>query len=224
MKKGEVLGKKTNRKKKLIKKIQEKEKIENYPKNLKIIQELPKDPSFSSDFVIFNSINNILTVVYHTKYNSIISYDLKNNQYINEIKVESFENFFKYKYDKKNKMDLLLVDSFSFLKLFNFNTLECIFSINKKSEPFSLSTFLNDNDDIYIIFYHKNNEPSNDIKNNKTELFDLNGKKKEELNFISKDILYLETFYDIKTSKTYIISYNNSEDFIKSYDYNEKKV
>ncbi len=80
MKKGEVLGKKTNRKKKLIKKIQEKEKIEkNYPKNLKIIQELPKDPSVSSDFVIFNSINNILTVVYHTKYNSIISYDLKNN-------------------------------------------------------------------------------------------------------------------------------------------------
>ncbi len=60
---------------------------------------------------------------------------------------------------------------------------------------------------IYIIFYHKNNEPSNDIKNNKTELFDLNRKKKEELNFISKDILYLETFYNIKTSKTYIIFY-----------------
>ena len=31
---------------------------------------------------------------------------------------------------------------------------------------------------IYIIFYHKNKEPSNDIKNNKTELFNLNGKKR----------------------------------------------
>ena len=58
-----------------------------YPKKLFDFRDLIEDNI--SDFIVFNSINDILTLIYCNKNNSIISYDLITNKKIIEVKREN---------------------------------------------------------------------------------------------------------------------------------------
>ena len=61
-------------------------------------------------FIIFNSINNILCLIYPNERYSIISYDLINKKKINEIKNahNEFISTFRHIVDKENKRDLII--------------------------------------------------------------------------------------------------------------------
>ena len=63
-----------------------------------------------NSFCVFNSINNILYLVYTSKNNSIIFYDLNNFKKINEIKSFQKDIISSYRHisDIKNKRDLIM--------------------------------------------------------------------------------------------------------------------
>ena len=131
----------------------------SHPETISYLKDVTKD-SFSyfyldNTFLVFNSIFNILTIIYGTKEKSIISYDLIENQKINEIKNAHNELItnFRYMYEIKNKRDLVISLSYdNNIKLWNYNNLECLISIEniyKNGYLFSAS-FLSDNNILYI--------------------------------------------------------------------------
>ena len=107
-------------------------------------------------FSIFNSIYDILFLVYSTEINSIIFYNLIDNKKIVEIK-NAHQNYitnFRHYLDISNKRDLIISISLeNNIKLWNANNYECLLNIeniNKIGKLFS-ACFLNDNNQIYII-------------------------------------------------------------------------
>ena len=193
----------------------------NSDNEIKILDKLSIN-SFS-DILIFNSIDNILYAVYSGN-KSIICYNIIDNKKINEIKntFNSNDIFFKYYLDKKNKKDLFLTISCLELnvKLWKINDLECLLNIEKIYEEGCISSacFLNENNKMYIITSNYNL----DYNSEPIKVYDLNGNKIEEINDSKKDgIFCIESYYDNKLSKNYIITCNKG--FIKSYDFNENK-
>ena len=89
-----------------------------HPERITYLKDITKD-SFSyfyldNTFVVFTSINNILTLIYTTKDKSIVSFDLIDNKKINTIKgahKELITNL-RHNLDKTNKKDLLLSISY----------------------------------------------------------------------------------------------------------------
>ena len=78
--------------------------------------------------------------------------------------------------------------------------------------------FLNENNSIYIItsIYCINSGP--------IKFFDLNGNKIKELEDSEFRTIFIDTYYDKKLNKTYILTGNKG--FVKSYNYinNESKI
>ena len=176
-----------------------------------------------SDILIFNSIDNILYAIYSGN-KSIICYNMIDNKKINEIKnaFNYADIIFKYHLDKKNKKDLILtISCFELnIKLWKINDLECLLNIEKIYEEGFLNSacFLNENNKMYIITSNYNL----DYNSEPIKVYDLNGNKIGEINDSKKDgIFCIESYYDNKLSKNYIITCNKG--FIKSYDFNENK-
>ena len=88
------------------------------PKNFHYLRDLAKDSYIYNDFLdniftVFKSIDDIFYLIYVTKRNSIIAYNLISNQKITEIIVENidYKNFIlnvRHYTDKINKKDLLI--------------------------------------------------------------------------------------------------------------------
>ena len=176
-----------------------------------------------NEFCYFNSINDILYLVYANKNNSIIFYNIIDLKKINEIKNAHNGNIINFRHclDKIKYRDLLMTISVkeNNLKVWDANIIECIFNIKRNIlNDFILGCFLIENDHINII-----------IKNHSSKLisiYDLNGNKINKIDFpceYSNDsTFYIDTYYDSKLSKNYIIT-GNREDMI-SFDYNELKL
>ena len=175
-------------------------------------------------FYVFNSINNIVYLIYSNKRQSIISFSLISNKKLTEIKNahnKSISNF-KYYFDKNNKREVLISISAldNNVKLWNVNNWECLLSIeniNNSGSLFSVS-LLKENEQNYIITSNFNSEgDSESIK-----LFDLDGNKIKEINDSNDDTYFIDVYYDIKIQKNYIITGNKN--YVKSYDYKENKI
>ena len=152
-----------------------------HPERISYLKDITKD-SFSyfyldNTFTVFNSYNNILTLVYSTTDKSIVSFDLIHNTKINSIKgahKELITNI-RHAQDIPNKRDLLLTISYdSNIKLWDFNNLECltdIVDIYKSGYLFS-ACFLKLNDIFYIITsnYSENNDEIKVIQKTMTKL------------------------------------------------------
>ena len=197
--------------------------------NIQYISDLTKE-SYSyfyldNTFTVFNSIDNIidniLYLIYGTINKSIISCNLLENKKVIEIKnahKELITNF-RYYLDKKNKRDLVISLSYdNNIKLWNINNWEClsdIEEINKNGYLLS-ACFLHDNNNYYIITsnYSDNSEL--------LKVFDLNGNKVKELKNSGDDASFIDTYYDIKLNKNYIVTGNIG--YVKSYDYIEEKL
>ena len=110
----------------------------DYPKGITLIKELTKDsycnaPGQVNTFSVFKSINDILYLIYSTFENSIICYNLINQNVINEIKQshdKSISNM-KHYLDKINKRDIIMSISQdnNNMKLWNVNNWECILNL-----------------------------------------------------------------------------------------------
>ena len=141
------------------------------------------------------------------------------NKKIVEIKnshKQSITNF-RHCLDNYNKRDLIISISGedNNLKLWNVNNYDCLLNIENESNKLRLysACFLNDNNQIYIVTGNLNNEP--------IEIFDLNGKIVKKINNFNDSVLFIDTYYDIKNSKIYILTCNKK--CVKSYDYTNNK-
>ena len=201
------------------------------PKELKFSKDITKD-SYSdyvldNTFCIFKSIyNDILYIIYSNKKISIISYNLidnKKNLEIRNAHNKLITNFRHY-LDKNNERDLIISISAddNNIKLWIFNDFECILNIKNIYENGKLYSgcFLNDDNKNYIIA-----SQSRKYLGNISELikvFDFNGNKIKEINNSGDRTYFIDTFYENKKHKNYIITGNY--DNIKSFDYTENKL
>ena len=159
------------------------------PKNIKLITELTKD-AFSliileNTFIVFNSVDNILYLIYVTQYNIIITFDVINKQKMGEIKFhhKRMVTNFRHYLDQKNNKDYFMSISAedNNIRIWNLKNLECILNlenINKKGFIFS-ACFLNDNNN-YIITNNNNQMPFFSFVE-PIKLYDFKGQKIKEI-------------------------------------------
>ena len=202
--------------------------IKSNPKDIQYYEDITED-SYSyyyldNTFSIFNSINNISYLIYSTKKKSIISYNLKSNSIISEIKNAHNEQIsnFRYYLDIINKRDLIISISScdNNIKLWNFYNWECLLNIknvNKNGYLNSGCIFTNIKYNFIITSNFTWFDKSESIK-----VFDLKGNKIKEINDSKDNTAFIDIYYDHKLSKNYIITGNIGH--IKSYDYNKNKL
>ena len=201
------------------------------PNDIKLLNDVTTD-SYSNyildnSFLIFTSIDNVLILVYLKINKTIIIYDLINFQKLGEIKYHhhNYINSFKYFFDKKNKKDLIMSISCedNNLILWDLNKLECILNIitiNKGGVMHS-ACFLNDNENYYILTSNSSQHPYY-ITFDPIKIFDFNGIKVKEINNSNDKTYYIDTYYDNKIKKNFIITCNFNH--IKSYDYEKNEL
>ena len=214
--------------KKEIKNIKNKNNFLN-PKNIKYVKNIINDSyaigGLDNTFSVFKSINNILYLIYANRNKSIISYDLINNKIITKIKNahNEFITNFRHYLDIINKRDLIISISGmnNNLKLWNIKNWECLLNIkniNKNGFLFS-ACFLNDNNNHYIL---TSNSSTQKIKFEPIKVYDFRGNKIKEIKYSNENTSFIDTYYDNKLFKYYIITGNDG--YVKSYDYNNNKL
>ena len=171
-------------------------------------------------FIVVNSLDNNLYLIYCTSNKTIISYNLIEFKKIIEIR-NSHENDitnFRYFSDKNKKTELLLSSSIdNNVKIWKFNIWECILdikNINTQGNLYS-ACFLSLNEELFIL-------TSNIFGNEPLKVFDFNGNQIKEISESIEGTFLLDIYYDKKLSKNYIITGNTN--FVKSYDYDDNKL
>lgn len=213
-----------------IKKIKENENknFNNQPNDICFLENITID-SFAETyseykFDVFQSVNNILTLVYSNIKYSIIFFNLIDNKKIIEIKkAHSYLiSHLRHYLDKFNEIDYVISISYlnKNIKLWNINTFYCLFDleyINANSYVTS-ACFLNENNQNYVLTcnFNSNNEKCDLIK-----VFDFKGNKIKEIKDSNENAHIIINFYDNKTKINYIITGNDS--YAKSYNYNKNK-
>ena len=181
--------------------------------------------ALDNTFSVFNSINNIIYLIYSNKNKSITSYDLINNKILNEIKNAHNEYItnFRHYLDSINKRDLIISISLknNNIKLWNINNYDCLLNIQNVNKEGTIDSacFLDDNNNnIYILSSNSNSKSNSEP----IKIFDLKGNKIKEVNGSNDTTYFIDTYYDIKLNKIYIITGNKG--YIKSYDYYNNKL
>ena len=189
-----------------------------------IVQDSYAYDNLDNSFTVFKSINDILYLIYTNANKSIICFDLENNKKIKEVisKHNQYITNFRHYLDEINNRDLLMSISCddNNLKLWNVNTWECIVDIkNISCNGFLYSAcFLADNNNINLITSNGNFRG----KSESIKIYNIEGKKLKEIEDSNDATLFIDTYYDKKNLKTYILTGNHG--YIKSYDYNLNKV
>jgi hypothetical protein len=197
--------------------------------NLSYLCDLPICPhSYSNDsFTSFTSIYDILYLIFSDFNRSILAYNLDNTKIIIEIKNahNSYIINFRHYTDKYNKRDLIISISCDDknIKLWNVNDWNCIINIENiyLNSLLSSACILFDNNHNFIISSYCNSS----FIHEKCKVFNFKGNKTEEIidsNNINDNIYFIDSFFDNKLNKNYIITCNIG--FIKSYDYKLHKI
>ena len=197
------------------------------PKYLKFSKLLIKDSTIKlhldNIFTIFKSINNLLLVIYIKENTSIISYDLINEKQITQIKNAHNKDITNIKHysEKKNKRNLILSISNEEwdIKLWNANNWECLhhYTYNYSNSNISktiCASFLNDNDNTYII---SNNDISVALK-----VYDFNGKTIKTIIDKDKRLSFIDTYFDINLHELFILA--GKKGYSQSYNYNKNII
>ena len=179
----------------------------------------PLDNTFCS----FKSFNNILYLIYSDLYKSIISYDLTNFTIINKIQSGHINYITNLRYypDIINNKDLVISISAddNNLKVWDVRNWECLINfknINDIGYLFS-ACLLSDNNQNYIITSNVNKKIFEPIK-----VFDLKGNKIKEIDNSKYKVVFIDSFYDKKLCKNFLITGN--EGYAISYDFTENKI
>ena len=174
-------------------------------------------------FTVFKSLDDNIYLIYSNKNKAIICYNIIDNKKLIEIKNahNKYITSFRYLLDKINNRDLIIsISAFgNDIKLWDIKNWECIIGIEKvyKNGTIVSACFLTDNNNNYII-------SSNDTFNNcgPIKVFDFNGKEIKEINNSNNLTCFIDTYYDQKLSKNYIITGNYK--FCQSYDFNKNII
>jgi WD40 repeat protein len=170
-------------------------------------------------FCAFTSVNNILCIVYaHEK--SILFHNLIDNKTILEIQNAHKNDIinFRHYFDQYKKRDLISSLSIKDLKIWDATNFECLFTFMNEDERGLLfsSCFLNSDNQIYVI-------SSNCYAVHKSiKVFDLNGNKIKEMENINADIFFIDSYYDKKKHKNYILTANQY--ISKSFDFEKNEL
>ena len=188
-----------------------------------------------NSFIIFNSISSNILYMVFSKGNSICFFNIKDNRLLLQIKNAHKDaiTIFRYYFDKINRRDLILsLSRDGCIKIWNINNFECINTIEtleKKHFYFNIYSeficytfcFLIENNNIYLVIAINKNYYGNIII--PLRVIDLNGKIIKEIkNSDIKDIYYIDSFYDDKLSKNFIII--SCLGMLISYDYNKNEI
>ena len=176
---------------------------------------------------IFTSKENILYLLY-SKNNSIICYNLIDKKVMTVIKNAhpDYIRTFSHCFDEKEGIDLLISISEHSLKVWNFNNLENILSIEvskRAKKKFYMGCFINENSNINILIINKDYS-KNDGNFKYFNTFNILNLYGTNIESIKQDdaIMYIDCYYNKKNSENYIIlGYSNE---IHSYDYKNKKI
>ena len=208
--------------------------VKNNPKNIRLKSKISNDSyahfDLDNSFTVFNSINNILYLIYSNKNNSIICYDLIQQKKIKELNQyhNKYITNFRHYLDIINKRDLLMSISSedNNLRIWNVNNWNCILNLNNINNTGFLfsACLLRQNNEIYIITSNTNNTNNGNISE-PIKVFNLNGQKINEINNSNQLTFFIDNYYDYISSKHYIIACNyyfsQSFDFIKNDKYHK---
>ena len=199
-------------------------KNKDNPKYIKFFKNLVKNPLNVKNLIIFKSIYNEFIMIYQNENRSIVSYNLEDYKKIIEIKNSNkYINEINYYLDKSYKRDLVVEISMerNNIKLWNANIWELILNINYNIGNFYLNInsicFLKYKNNIYIVASCVN-LPNTQL----IHIYDLKGNKVKEINDTKSKSYYVDTFYDNKFSKSYIIIATNDD--IRAIDYEKNKI
>ena len=182
------------------------------------------DTGVDNVFIVFKAINEILYIIYANYKLSIIIFNFIYTKKINEIKNAHnyYINNFRHYFDKSNKRDLVLsISSFdNNIKLWNINNIDCLLNIENayKNGDIYSACFLFTNKQLYIV-------SCNDYYPDKPgpiQIFDLEGKMTTEIKNSKERSFFIDTYYDNKVDKDYILVGNKN--YVKSYDYLQNKL
>ena len=177
-------------------------------------------PSFF--IYIFKSINELDILLYLNDKNYIFSYNLLSLQMVSKIIDKKFENIkdIRHCIDNYNKRDLLISVNKNQINLWDFKNWECLKNFDFLGYNLFSACFLNNKNTIFILFGP--NKRKTKKKYEPIQVYDLEGNKITQI-FDSNDYNYfIDTFYDNKLSKYFIISGSNGK--VLSYDYNQNKL
>ena len=202
--------------------------------NIELKEEFSKDVYSLEDkdnsFCVFKSINEILFLVYSKIDFSIIFYNMINGIKVVEIKKahDSYIIEFRHYLDiiNNNKRDLVLSISYNNrnIKIWDFNNAECIFNIYPYSKGIINSAcFLYDNNVKEILIVTSNYYNEDNFKQDESiKIFNLKGEELNEIKDSEENTISIDSFYDNKYNKNYIISANKYS--VISYDYEKNKI
>ena len=178
---------------------------------------------FNYTFIEFKTIDNLYYLVYTSKDNSIICFDLNKNQKIAEIKQINKEIIaaFRHYSDLNQKKDFVMTFSpiNDNLRLWDSQNWQCILYINKTHKEGILysACFLNENNNNYIVVSNCNYFGDSEL----IKIFDFKGNKTKETNDSNDATLLVDIYYDKKNLKKYIVTANKN--YLKTFDYNKNK-
>ena len=199
------------------------------PINIKLLYTIEEksyaDYGLNNTFVVFNSFNNILYLIYSTKKKSMICYDLKNKSLISEVKNchLGFITNIRHFADKLKKNDIIMTiaNEENNIKLWNIKDITCILDlkeVNKKGFLYS-ACFLTDNFENFIVSSNYDEYGHFEY----LKIFNFKGQKIKELKKSNEPTFLVESYFDdIFNCQNYIITGNLN--FVKSYNYNKNEV
>jgi len=168
-------------------------------------------------FICFNSLDDILYLIYSYK-NTIIIYNLLDNKIMNKINNAHKNKIISFYYylDKNNKKDLFISISFDNIKLWNVNNCECLLNLLLGQDcSFVSACIMNDNKNNYIIQSSMDND---DL----IVVYDFDRHTIKKIDNSSDETIFIDNYFDINLNKNYIITGNNG--YVKSFDFNENSL
>ena len=176
-------------------------------------------------FTAFNSIENILYLIYCNDSSSIIAYNLKNDKIIKKIKKahEEYISNIRHYLDKINNQDIIMSISCKDcnIKLWKVYNWECFVNIENiyKSGDLDSACFLSENSVNYIVTCNDEEDIS---KSENIKVYDFLGNKIKEINNSNDIAFFIDSYYDKIFYKNYIITSNDG--YMKSYDFSQNKI
>ena len=175
-----------------------------------------------NNFAVFKTINKEIFLAYGTQYYSIHFYNIDNERITKRItNAHDCEiTNFRYTFDKNYNRDLLLSVSNQIknIKVWDVQNLNCMISINNAYIGGNLfsSCFLIDenNKKNYIISVNYDKE--------NLKIFDFEGKKIKEIENSQDKCFLVDTYYNSKNKKYYIVVGN--EKYIVSYNFGDSSI
>ena len=152
----------------------------------------------NNTFYVFKSINDLYFLIYTSKNNSIISFDLNSNQKVNEIKNahESDITYYRHYIDKNIKRDLIIsISSYdNNIKLWSFHNWECLLNLKRIYQSGALisACLISYQNENYIISSNLSFMGNADC----ITIIDFNGKIVKKLDDYDYGTIFIDTYYD----------------------------